>query len=119
MMHRNKSPGTKRNTVMNPQVEKYIAPVNELNALAIDNIEKLISLNVKRFEETAKAGIEQLRAAAAIKDVEDVKAYLNSYAETIRQIGERTVEDTRAVLEMGNSYTSEAQRIFKDALKTN
>lgn len=104
---------------MNPQVEKYVAPVKELNALAIDNIEKLISLHVKRFEETAKAGIEQLRAAASIKDVEDVKAYLSTYADTIRQIGERTVEDTRMVFEMGNAYTSEAQRIFKDTLKTN
>ena len=104
---------------MNAQVEKYIAPVQELNALTIDSMEKLIGLNMKRFEESAKASIEQLRAAASIKDVEDVKSYLNNYANIMRQLGERTVEDTRAVIEMGNAYTTEAQRIFKDALKTN
>jgi hypothetical protein len=44
---------------------------------------------------------------------------MTSYAESLRQLGERTAEDVRAVYELGNAYTTQAQRIFKEALKTN
>ena len=104
---------------MNAQAEKYIAPVQELNALAIENIEKLVNIQVKRFEETAKVGVEQLKAAAAVKDVDGIKDFFTSYAEAVRSLSEKTIEDVRAAFELGNSYTSEAQRIYKDALKIN
>ncbi|MBI1732830.1 MAG: phasin family protein [Gammaproteobacteria bacterium] len=104
---------------MNAQVEKYMAPVQELNALAVANVEKILNLQLKRIEETAKVSIEQLKAVASIKDVEGFQGYVTSYAESLRQLGERTAEDFRTVYELGNSYTTQAQRIFKDALKTN
>ncbi len=103
----------------NAQVEKYMAPVQELNALAVENVEKILTLQLKRLEETTKLGIEQMKAVASIKDVEGFQGFMNSYAESLRQIGERTAEDVRAVYELGNSYTTQAQRIFKDAVKTN
>ena len=104
---------------MNVQVEKYMAPVQELNALAVENVEKVINLQIKRIEETAKLGIEQIKAAASIKDAQGFQGYFSTYAETLRQIGERAAEDARAVYELGNNYSAQAQRIFKDALKTN
>ena len=104
---------------MNAQAEKYIAPVKELNALAIENIEKLVSMQVKRFEEAAKVGVEQLKAAAAVKDVDGVKDFFTGYAEAVRALSEKTIEDVRTVFELGNTYSTEAQRIYKDALKVN
>lgn len=103
----------------NAQVEKYMAPVQELNALAVENVEKILNLQLKRLEETTKLGIEQMKAVASIKDVEGFQGFMSRYAESLRQIGERTAEDVRAVYELGNSYTTQAQRIFKDAVKTN
>ena len=104
---------------MNVQVEKYMAPVQELNALAVENVEKVLTLHLKRMEETTKFGIEQIKAAASIKDAQSFQSYFSSYAETLRQLGERTAEDVRTVYELGNTYSTQAQRIFKDALKTN
>jgi phasin family protein len=104
---------------MNAQVEKYMAPVQELNALAVENVEKILNLQLKRIEETAKLGIQQMKAAASIRDAEGFQGYMTSYAESLRQLGERTAEDVRAVYELGNAYTTQAQRIFKEALKTN
>jgi phasin family protein len=104
---------------MNAQVEKYMAPVQELNALVVANVEKMLTLQIKRIEETAKLSIEQMKAAASIKDAEGFQGYMTSYAETLRQLGERTAEDVRTVYELGNSYSAQAQKIFKDALKTN
>ena len=104
---------------MNTQAEKYIAPVQELNTLAIENIEKLVNMQVKRFEETAKLGVEQLKAAAAVKDVDGMKDFFTAYAEAVRALSEKTIEDVRTVFELGNAYSNEAQRICKDALKIN
>ena len=120
MMHRNKTQShLAEGNTMNVQVEKYMAPVQELNALAVENVEKVVNLQIKRIEETAKLGIEQIKAAASIKDAEGFQGYFSSYAETLRQIGERAAEDVRTVYELGNNYSAQAQRIFKDALKTN
>lgn len=104
---------------MNAQVEKYMAPVQELNALAVENIEKLVSMQVKRFEEAAKVGVDQMKAAAAVKDVDGIKDFFTAYAEAMRVLSEKSIEDVRAVFELGNSYSTEAQRIFKESLKVN
>ena len=104
---------------MNAQVEKYMAPVQELNALAVESVEKVVNLQLKRIEETAKLGIEQFKAAASIKDAEGFQGYFSNYAENLRKLGERAAEDARMVYELGNNYNAQAQRIFKDALKTN
>lgn len=104
---------------MNAQIEKYFTPVQELNALSVDNVEKIVSLQIKRMEENTKIGVEQLKAAAAVKDVDGLKDYLSNYAEALRQISEHTVEDMRTVFDLGNAFNSEARRIFKDVMKVN
>lgn len=102
---------------MNAQVEKFVAPVQALNALAVDNIEKLVDLQVKRFEETAKLGIQQWKEATAIKDLDGFKAYWTKSAELAKTLAEQAVEDARTVVELGNSYSNEAQRIYKDSVQ--
>jgi phasin family protein len=121
MMHRNKSPVAPIGGAnhMNAQVEKYFTPVQELNTLAIENLEKLVNLQVKRFEETARISVEQMKAATAIKDAEGLKDFLGNYTETVRKLSENTVEDARTIIEMGTTYSNEAKRIFKDSLKAN
>ena len=104
---------------MNPQLDKYVAPVRELNELAIDNIEKVVALQIKRLEETTRIGVDQLKGAAAVKDVDGFKVYLGGCAELMRTMTEKAVEDARTAFELGNAYHTEAQRIFKDALNGN
>ena len=104
---------------MNKQTEKYLAPVQALNALLVDNVEKLVSLQIKRFEENAKLAVEQLKAATAIKDVDGLKEYMGTYAEVARQFGERSVEDVRTIIELGNTSSAKAQSIWKDAVSAN
>ena len=104
---------------MNEQFEKYIAPVRELNSLAITNLEKLVDLQVKYFEDSVKAGIEQLKTASSINDVEGLKNYLSSQVAVSKQFSERAIEDGRTVAELGNSYAVEVQKVVKDAFKVN
>ena len=66
---------------MNAQVDKFFAPVRELNALAVENVEKVIGIQMKYIEDSAKLGIESLKGAAAISDVDGLKDYLAKQAE--------------------------------------
>lgn len=102
---------------MNAQVDKFFAPIRELNTLAVENVEKIFDIQMKALEETSKATIDSLKGATAISDLESLKSYLNKQAEVTRQLTERTLADTKSVMELGNSYTSEAQKIVKESMK--
>ena len=101
---------------MNAQVDKYLAPFRELNALAVENAEKVIDMQMKYIEENAKIGLESMKEAAAITDVEGLKAYMTKQAEVSKTLAERTMADGRSMVELGNSYTAELQKIMKDAI---
>ena len=104
---------------MNEQMEKYVAPVRELNKLAIANVEKLVEMQLQRLQENAKIGVDQMKSAAEISDVEAFKEYMTGCTELARKLSEQAVEDVRTVFEMGNAYSTEAQRIFKDSIGSN
>lgn len=102
---------------MSAQAEKFFTPFRELNALAIENFEKIADLQMKAFEESSKAGIESLKGAAAVNDFDSLKSYLTKQAEVTRQLTERSLADSKSVMELGNSYNSEVQKVVKDAFK--
>jgi phasin family protein len=104
---------------MNEQFEKYVGPVRELNALAIANMEKIADLQLKFFGDSLKAGVEQLKSVAAVTDAEGFKSYVNSQVAVSKQFTERSIEDSRTVAELGNSYAAEVQKVVKDAFKVN
>ncbi|NNE36746.1 MAG: hypothetical protein HKN08_00450, partial [Gammaproteobacteria bacterium] len=63
---------------MNEEFEKYMAPMKDLNSLAVNNIEKMLELQMKYIEDTTKAGVESLKSAVAINDAEGFKDYINA-----------------------------------------
>ncbi len=100
---------------MNAQFEKFVEPIKEINSLTVKNIETVIDMQLKNVEENARVGIEQAKGAAAINDVDAWKGYMNSQSEITQQYNDRLVESARTVVELGNAYTSEIQRIVKNA----
>jgi phasin family protein len=102
---------------MNEQLEKYFAPMHELNVLAIQNLEKLVDIQLSYLEDSTRAGVEQLKTAAAINDAEGLKNYINTQVETSRKFTERAIEDSRTVAEIGTGYATEVQKVIKEAFK--
>lgn len=114
MMHRTRFKNEEIS--MNEQFEKYFAPVKELNTLAVNNYEKLLDLQLKYFEDSAKVGVESLKNASAINDAEGFKDFINTQVETSKQFTERAIEDSKTALELGNSYVAEVQKVVKDSI---
>ena len=100
---------------MNAQFEKFAAPIKEINDLTVKNFETVIGLQLKSVEENAKIGIEQAKSATEIKDADGWKSYLNAQAEITQQYNDKLVESTKNVVELGNAFSNEIQRIVKEA----
>ena len=108
---------TEETSAMNVQTEKYLEPVREMNALALENVEKLLDIQLKSINDTARLSVEQLKSAADIKDVDGLKKYFTDQAELVNSLGERFVKDTQAALELGTSYTDKVQQIMTETIK--
>ncbi len=102
---------------MNVQAAKYFEPVREINTLALENVEKLLDIQLKSINDTARLSVEQLKAAAEIKDVDGLKKYFTDQAETVKSLGERFVKDGQSALELGVNYTDKVQQIVTETIK--
>ena len=102
---------------MNVQTEKYFEPVREINALALENVEKLLDIQLKSINDTARLGVDRLKAAVDIKDIDSLKKYFTDQTETVKSLGERFVKDTQTALEIGASYTDKVQQIVTESVK--
>ena len=102
---------------MNVQPGKYFEPVREINSLALENVEKLLDIQLKSINDTARLGVEQLRSAADIKDVDGLKQYFADQAELVKSLGERFIKDSQAALELSVNYTDKVQQVVADSIK--
>ena len=102
---------------MNVQSENYFEPVRQINALALENIEKLLDIQLKSINDTTRLGVEQLKSAVDIKDVDGLKKYITDQTEIVKGLGERFVKDSQAALEIGTSYTDKVQQIVTETIK--
>ncbi len=101
--------------MMNAQFEKLLDPIKEINELAVKNFETVADLQIKTAEENVKIGIEQVKNATAVSDVDSWKKYLDTQAEVTQQYSDRLLANARTVVELGNAYSNEVQQIVKNA----
>ena len=98
---------------MNAEFEKFIAPIKEINELTVKNFEAIAEMQIKAAEENVSLSLEQAKNASNVKDAESWKEYLNSQAQYSQQLNERLIENAKGVVELGNTYNTEVQRIVK------
>jgi Phasin protein. len=96
---------------MNIQFEKFVAPVQGLNALNVANIEKLVDLQLQGLVESTTAGVNALKQAASIKDLESAKSYIAGQVEAVKQIVESAVARSKSVAEIVQAYPGSVKSI--------
>ncbi len=101
---------------MNDQIEKLVAPLQELSTLAVSNIKKLTELQLKSIEQSANASVEALESATAIKDVQGLQAYLSAQAEAAKEIAKNALANAKTIAELGQNYVDESRKIVEGAL---
>ena len=97
-------------------VEKLVAPVQELNVLNIKNIEKMAELQLKTVEENTNIGLETLKAAINVKDLDGWKDYITAQTEVAKEIAEGMVANVSTFAELGQAYINDAKGIVEGTL---
>ena len=103
---------------MSISVEKFVAPLQELGALNVANIEKLVNLQIEAIEEAAGTVIASLKKATAVKDLEGAKSYFTGQSEVAKQTVESAVVRTKSVAEMAQDYPVSVKKIVDKVLTT-
>jgi len=98
---------------MKSYIEKLTAPVQELNAIAVKNIEELTALQLKTIQENA----ESIKSATAITDLEGFQSFLTEQVEVARQITESILANARTVAELSQGSAAEAKDIVESSLQ--
>lgn len=101
---------------MNTTVEKFVAPIQEIVALNVANIEKLAGITLESLEENVNAGIDSLKKASSVKDLESVKSYFAGQTEVSRKVFESNVARSKTVAEIAQSYPASVKKIVDNAL---
>ena len=100
---------------MSNDIENLVAPIRELSALAVSNIEKLTELQLKGITQCAEANVHALKSANAIKDANDLQAFIEAQTEAVIAIAENAQANAKTIAELGQSYAEEAKKIAEDA----
>jgi phasin family protein len=102
---------------MTEGLNPFFARASELGGLTAEHAGKVAEIQLKSLREATLLGIERFKAATEVRDADGLKTYLAGNADALQKLGERTIEDTRALVELTSSFAGTAQRIFSEALR--
>ena len=100
---------------MNDQIEKLVAPLQGLSALAVNNIEKITELQLSGIAECADVNIQALKSASSIKDAKDLQAFMKAQIAAATAVSEKAQANANTIAQLAQSYVDEAKKIVETA----
>jgi phasin family protein len=96
--------------------ESFLAPVKELNDLALKSIEQIAAIQVKAIQENTKISVDALKSASEIKDIDTLKDYLQNQASVAQNLSNSAVKDAQEIAKLGESYVSSVQQVVEKSV---
>lgn len=96
--------------------EDVVAPVVEINKIALSYTEKLVEMNLAVIRKQADVALARWSAALSIKDAAEAKDYLTAQGETARDVVEGLVADAKAVSEMNQEVADEVRKVVTESI---
>ncbi|MGE4634799.1 MAG: phasin family protein [Arenicellales bacterium] len=87
--------------------------VTDASKLAVDNLEKLIELQMGVARNYASAVLTNAREALQVKDIGSARVYFEKQPEIVRGLVQRMAKDSGEALELGRQYADQAQTLFR------
>ena len=101
---------------MENNFEKFLAPIKEINDLALKSIEKITAIQVKTFQENTKISVDALKSAAEIKDFDSLQKYLTGQTDVAQNLSNSAVEDAQEIAKLGESYANNVKKIVEKSI---
>ncbi len=94
-----------------------LEPAHKLNQQAIAAIEKLVAYQIDSLKAYSELGVNQLKAAVEVRDVEGLKNLLTNQTDVLKEFGERLLTDYKAISQMGADFVSQSSKVTTETAK--
>ena len=98
-------------------LEDAVAPVVEINKIALSYTEKLIELNLAVMRKQADVAMAGWRAALSVKDPAEAKDYLTAQGEAARTLVEDYVAEAKVVSEMNQEVAEDVRKVVTESIE--
>ena len=101
---------------MNFDYEKIVGPSRELGKLAVKSFEDLAEIQIKNLSECSRIGVESLKSATEISNIEGLKNYLTEQTTLGKAYAETLAADMKTVGEISQNYVNESKKIVEGSI---
>lgn len=98
--------------------EGLLSSLGELGSLNISYMEKLAEKQMASSKFVSELGFNHMKKLVAIDSLESAKAIPASTLELSSQLAKKTMEDGKALMDVGASYKTDITAIFKKKAAT-
>ena len=99
------------------QAKNVYEPAIKFNQLVLNNAEKIARAQVTAFNGYAELGFSQLQEAATIKDVAEMKDFVNKQAEFAGSISKLLTEDANRLMNIGHAFKDDLAQFTEEVTK--
>lgn len=97
------------------QTKNMYAPMRKMNALMVENMEKMTDFQIEALKSYSKMGVNQLKNATEIKDAESVRDFTASQAELMSTLSKKVLEDAKSMADMTMEFKQEVEKIVEES----
>ena len=95
----------------------WLSSVSEINAMTIEQLEKITDKQMDSVKQYSAIGIQQLKGAQNIQGLGDVKAFAGESVTITGTLAKKMMEDGQGMAAMGNEYRAQLMAVMKRNLK--
>ena len=88
-----------------------LEPIQKLSRQAVITVEQLAARQLDSLKTYADLGVGNIKAAAEVRDIESLQAFMSKQTDVVRSVADRFVADAKAVAEMGVDFISQTAKV--------
>ena len=92
-------------------------PVVKTNKLLVENLEKMMVFQMNALKSYLDIGLNQMRAAAEITDLQTLQDFCKRQAEIAQTVQQKLMNDAKAMSDMTNRFKVEMDGLAKSTLE--
>lgn len=97
--------------------EGFLSSLSELGALNVSYLEKLTEKQMESTKFVADLGFEHLKKIASVNSLEAAQSLPTATLEAGSKLAKKTMEESKALMDVGSSYKSDVTDLFKKKTK--
>ncbi len=101
---------------MSEQYKNFLNPVIKANKLSAANLEALVNFQMNSLQSYINLAMERMKTAADINDPASLQSFLTSQAESITNLQQKFLGDTKALADLMTGFKAEFDKLLKESV---